>query len=67
MNEAKVNGELIQARPGSPEVATCPVCGGEVHKRKRKANIRKKTYCLSCETEIDFRYREFYIALTPQP
>jgi hypothetical protein len=36
MLEAKVNGELIQAGPDSPEVATCLACGGEVHKRRRK-------------------------------
>ena len=36
MLEAKVNGELIQAGPDSPEVAQCPACGGEVHKRRRK-------------------------------
>lgn len=36
MLEAKVNGELIQAGSDSSEVATCPACGGEVHKRRRK-------------------------------
>ena len=36
MREAKVDGESIQAGPDSPEVAQCPVCGGEVRKRRRK-------------------------------
>ncbi len=35
MKDAQINGRLIQATPDSPEVAECPACGGEVHKRKR--------------------------------
>jgi hypothetical protein len=37
MQDAKVDGQLIQASSNSPDVATCPACGGEVHKRKRKS------------------------------
>ena len=36
MQFAEVDGHLIQASPDSPEVAQCPACGGEVHKRNRK-------------------------------
>jgi hypothetical protein len=44
MIEAKVNGELIQAGPESPEVAQCPACGGEVHKRRRRVGRNTHTY-----------------------
>jgi hypothetical protein len=36
MFEDKVDGTLIQAGPGSPEVAQCSCCCDEVRKRKRK-------------------------------
>jgi hypothetical protein len=36
MFEARVDGQPVKAGPDSPEVAQCPVCGGEVRKRKRK-------------------------------
>ncbi len=36
MRDAKVKGRLIVADPDSPDVARCPACGGEVHKRKRR-------------------------------
>jgi hypothetical protein len=36
MFEAKVDGQLVQAGPDSPEKAQCPVCGGTVTKRKRR-------------------------------
>ena len=42
--EAKVDGELIQAGPDSPEVATCPACGGEVRKRRRKVGRSGYTF-----------------------
>jgi hypothetical protein len=42
--KAKVNGKLIQAGPDSPEVAQCPACSGEVHKRRRKVGRDKYTY-----------------------
>ena len=44
MLEAKVDGELTQAGPDSPEVAQCPACGGEVCKRKRKVGRDWYTY-----------------------
>jgi predicted nucleic acid-binding Zn ribbon protein len=44
MLEAKVDGELIQAGPDSPEVALCPACGGEVRKRKRKVGRHGHTF-----------------------
>jgi predicted nucleic acid-binding Zn ribbon protein len=44
MLEAKVDGELIQAGPDSPEVAQCPACGGEVRKRRRKVGRDGHTY-----------------------
>jgi hypothetical protein len=36
MREARVEGEIIVAGPDSPDVAQCPACGGEVHKRSRR-------------------------------
>ncbi|MCP4540476.1 MAG: hypothetical protein GY832_25340 [Chloroflexi bacterium] len=36
MQDAMVNGQLIQADPDSPEKAQCPSCGGTVTKRKRR-------------------------------
>ena len=36
MLEAKSNGALVKAGPGSPEVAKCPACEGEVRRRKRR-------------------------------
>jgi hypothetical protein len=44
MQEAKLNGRLVQADPDSPEIAECPACGGEVHKRKRKVGRDGHTY-----------------------
>jgi len=36
MHDAHHNGKLIFASATSPDVATCPACGGEVRERKRK-------------------------------
>jgi hypothetical protein len=36
MREAKVEDEIIVTGPDSPNVAQCPICGGEVHKRSRR-------------------------------
>ncbi|HDQ71342.1 MAG TPA: hypothetical protein ENN19_04500 [Chloroflexi bacterium] len=36
MREAKVNDEIIQASPDSPDRARCPACGAPVTKRKRR-------------------------------
>jgi predicted nucleic acid-binding Zn ribbon protein len=44
MLEAKINGELIQAGPDSPETAQCPACGGEVRKRRRRVGRNTHTY-----------------------
>jgi hypothetical protein len=44
MREAMVNGRLVLARPDSPEVATCPACGGVVKKRKRRRGDGQVTY-----------------------
>jgi hypothetical protein len=44
MQEAKLDGRLIQAGPDSPEIAQCPACGGEVQKRKRKVGRNGHTY-----------------------
>jgi hypothetical protein len=44
MREAKLNGRTVQANPDSPEIAECPVCGGEVRKRKRKSRRDGFTY-----------------------
>jgi hypothetical protein len=44
MREARVNHAIIQAEEGSPEVAECPMCGGEVRKRKRRVGKDRYTY-----------------------
>jgi hypothetical protein len=44
VREARLNGRLVEAGPNSPEVALCPVCGEEVHKRCRKVDRRTSTY-----------------------
>ena len=44
MREAKVDGQLIQADPNSPETALCPACGGSVSKRKRRNMDGSVTY-----------------------
>jgi hypothetical protein len=36
MKKALVDGKLVEASPEAPEMATCPGCGGEVRKRKRR-------------------------------
>ena len=36
MQKATVNGQTVSAGPDSPEIATCPACGGIVKKRKRR-------------------------------
>jgi hypothetical protein len=36
MREAKVEDKIAVAGPDTLDVAECPVCGGEVHKRKRR-------------------------------
>ena len=44
MKEAQVNGQTVSAGPGSPDVATCPACGGVVEKRKRRMMSGQVTY-----------------------
>jgi hypothetical protein len=44
MRVAKLDGELIQAGPDSPEVAQCPAGGGEVRKRRRKVGRDGHTF-----------------------
>jgi hypothetical protein len=44
MRDAKLNGHLIPASPSSPDVATCPDCGGEVRKRRRRVGRWEVTY-----------------------
>ena len=36
MQEAKVNEQIVQASPDSPDRARCPQCGAPVVKRKRR-------------------------------
>jgi hypothetical protein len=61
MREAKWKGRLVEAGPDSPEVAKCPACGGEVHKRRRKVGRRKYTYfyrhCAGADDGCPLRYR----------
>ena len=35
MREAVLNGRVVVAGPDSPDVAHCPTCRAEVHKRRR--------------------------------
>jgi hypothetical protein len=44
MREAIVDKKRITAGPNSPEVATCPACGGEVHIRKRRTMDKTLTW-----------------------
>jgi hypothetical protein len=44
MREAKMGNRLVVAGPDAPEVATCPDCGGEVHKRKRRTMDKSTTW-----------------------
>jgi hypothetical protein len=61
MLEAKLDGELIQAGPDSPEVAQCPACGGEVRKRKRKVGrgglVHFYRHRQGVRTDCPLRYR----------
>ena len=44
MQKVKANGQIVSAGPDSPEVATCPACGGVVKKRKRRIMSGQATY-----------------------
>jgi hypothetical protein len=44
MKDAQHNGKLIPASATSPDVATCPDCGGEVRKRKRRRSGKTVTW-----------------------
>jgi hypothetical protein len=44
VHKARLNGHLVEAGPNSPEVALCPSCGEEVHKRRRKVGQSEYTY-----------------------
>ena len=44
MRKAMVDGDLMAASPEAPERATCPACGGEVAKRKRRRSDGKVTW-----------------------
>jgi hypothetical protein len=44
MREAKVEDKIVVAGPDTPDVAKCPACGGEVHKRKRRRMDGGATY-----------------------
>ncbi len=44
MREVKLNGHLEVAGPDSAVEAKCPLCGGEVKKRKRRRMDGKVTY-----------------------
>jgi hypothetical protein len=44
MRDAEVNGKPVVAGREAPDVAVCPECGTEVHKRKRKCMGGTVTY-----------------------
>ncbi len=44
MRDAMVNGKLVLAGPDAPDEATCPECGGQVRKRKRRRMDGQVTY-----------------------
>jgi hypothetical protein len=61
MIQAEIDGRLVKAGPDSPDVATCPACGGEVHRRRRRGRNGKVTYFYRHKTGIgdgcSLRYR----------
>ena len=64
MLEAKANGALVKAEPKSPDVAQCPVCEGEVRKRRRKVGRNGHTYfyrhrfqCGASNDDCPLRYK----------
>ncbi|MGD8969682.1 MAG: hypothetical protein PVI07_19430 [Anaerolineae bacterium] len=36
MRDARIDGRTVKASPDAPNVARCPECGHEVHKRSRR-------------------------------
>ena len=44
MRRAMIDGEVVTAGPEAPSVATCPACGGEVEKRKRRRSDGEVTW-----------------------
>ena len=44
MRKAIVDGRLMAASPEAPAVATCPACGGQVEKRKRRKRNGEATW-----------------------
>jgi hypothetical protein len=44
MRQAKFKGRIVTAGPDTPDVATCPACGGEVRKRKRRRMDKTVTW-----------------------
>lgn len=44
MRKARVNGRLVTAEAGAPDVGVCPECGAEVEKRRRTCMDGSVTY-----------------------
>ena len=44
MRKAMVDGRMMAASPESPAAATCPTCGGQVEKRKRRKGDGEVTW-----------------------
>ena len=44
MRDAMKDGRLVVAGPDAPDVATCPDCGHEVHRRSRKTMDKTITW-----------------------
>ena len=63
MREAMINERLVTAGPDSPDVATCPACGGIVKKRKRRKMGGGITYFYRHKTGVGekcpLRYRAY--------
>lgn len=44
MHKARVGDRVVVAGPDAPDVATCPECGAEVQKRKRRTMDKTTTW-----------------------
>jgi hypothetical protein len=44
MRKARAGDRTVVAGPDAPDVARCPACGSEVHKRKRRCMDKTVTW-----------------------
>jgi len=55
MQKAKANEQTVPAGPDSPQVATCPACGGVVEKRKRRKMDGQATYFYRHKADVGLK------------